>query len=545
MTELYNYEKLSVPYKRGSKYYFYRNSGLQNQHVMYVQDTLESEPRVFFDVNELSEDGTTAISISSFSESGKYWAHGLSKKGSDWVEISIKTTDPADTRTFSETLKWVKFSGVQWTFDDAGFFYSRYPKPESLAEGQSAGSETEVNLNHTIYYHRLGTPQEDDWVICKTPDNPKWTMGASVSDDGEWVMNYLSEGAAPENLFWYARTGDLLKEAEAHHKNPEQAPEPKWNKLINTFDHEFGCVAVEGDILYFKTNRKAPRNKIVSIKMGADPSVDGSWTDIVPEHEQDVLNYASVFNRDHLVLVHLRDVVEVLNIFRLGDGKHIRELQLPTLGTVAAVSGRYLEAEMFFKFTSFLHPGDTYRVDFNEKDPEKQVTPFKQTKIAGYDSSNFETKRVFYNSKDGTRIPLFLVHKKGLVLDGTNPTQLYGYGGFNIALSPWFSVFNVVWMQSLGGIFAVANIRGGGEYGDSWHKGGIKGNKQNVFDDFQAAAEYLIAEKYTKREKLAIHGGSNGGLLVGACINQRPELYGAAVAAVGVVRKFLSIQALS
>lgn len=536
MTELYNYEKLSVPYKRGSKYYFYRNSGLQNQHVMYVQDTLESEPRVFFDVNELSEDGTTAISISSFSESGKYWGLGLSKKGSDWVEITIKTTDPASTEQFTETLKWVKFSSIQWTFDDAGFFYSRYPKPATLAEGQSAGSETEANLNHTVYYHRLGTSQDEDLLICRTPENPKWTVGASVSDDGEWVSMYVSEGAAPENLIWYARTADVLKQAEAHHKNPEQHPEPTFIKLINTFDFEFSVVAIEKDRLYFKTNRKAPRCKIASIAMGADPSKDENWTDIIPEHEKDVLNYASLFNRDHLVLVFLRDVVEVLNVHRLTDGKLIRELQLPTLGTVASISGHYLHSEMFFKFTSYLHPGDTYRVDFNEKDPEKQVTPFKQTKIAGYDASNFETKRVFYNSKDGTRIPLFLVHKKGLVLDGTNPVQLYGYGGFNIALSPWFSVFNVVWMQSLGGVFAVANIRGGGEYGDAWHKAGVKANKQNVFDDFQAAAEYLIAEKYTCPKKLAIHGGSNGGLLVGACINQRPDLYGAAVAAVGVVR---------
>lgn len=541
MTELYNFEKLSCPFKRGTKYYFMRNSGLQNQAVLYVQDTLESEPTVFFDVNALSEDGTTALATSSFSESGKYWAYGLSQKGSDWVEISIKSVEEvlegkSGSSKYPETLRWVKFSGIEWTHDDAGFFYSRFPKPTTLGEEQSAGSETEQNLNHSVYYHRLGTSQDEDLLVCSTPENPKWTLGAGVSDDGEAVLMYVSNGAAPENQLWYARTEDVIREAEAHKRDPKAAPElPKWQKLINDFEYEYTCVAIENGELYFKTNRNAPRCKIAALKLGSDPSDEKSWRDVVPESAKDVLTYATLANRNFLLLVHLNDVVEILNVYDLTSGKHIREIPLPTLGSVAALSAKYTQSEFFFKFTSYLHPGDTYRFDFEEKDMEKQITPFRTTKIEGYDSSLFETKRLFYTSKDGTKIPLFVIHKKGLVLDGTNPTLLYGYGGFNIALSPWFSTFNVVWMQSLGGVYAVANLRGGGEYGNEWHKAGIKGKKQNVFDDFQAAAEYLIAEKYTSREKLAIFGGSNGGLLVGACINQRPDLFRAAVAAVGVM----------
>ena len=536
MTELYDYEKLSCPFKRGDRYYYFRNSGLQNQSVLYSKATLKSEPSVFFDVNTLSEDGTTAIATYAFSESGKFFAYGLSQKGSDWVEIQVKTVDAAHPMAdkISEKLQWVKFSGIQWTLDDKGFFYSRFPKPESLKEGDSAGSETEVNLNHAICYHRLGTSQDEDWLVCQAPDHPKWTMGATVSDDGDWLFVTIHEGAFPANLVWYGRLETLLKQAEAHKADPSK-PAPTFVKLIDSFESEFNYLTNDGPVMYFQTNFKAPRYKIIGIEMGEHQTEESHWKDIIAESPTDVLSWATVAHQDKLIVVHIRDVADVMDLHNLSDGKHIREIQLATLGTVVSVSARKEQSEFFFKFSSYLHPGSTYHFDFTVPDLSQQLSDFGHTKVAGYDASNFETKRLFYSGKDGTRIPVFVVYKKGLVLDGNNPAMLYGYGGFNVPIQPWFSSFNVVWMQSLNGVFAVANIRGGSEYGEDWHKAGIKEKKQNVFDDFQAAAEFLIAEKYTSPKKLAIFGGSNGGLLVGACINQRPELYGAAVAAVGVM----------
>jgi prolyl oligopeptidase len=535
MTELYNYEKLSCPFKRGKYYYYFRNSGLQNQSVLYQKASLTSEPSVFFDVNTLSEDGTTAISTYSFSESGDYFAYGLSKKGSDWVEIQLQTVDPAHPMAskVSEKIEWVKFSGIQWTLDDAGFFYSRFPKPATLEEGQSAGSETEANLNHAVYYHRIGTSQDEDYLICRTPDHPKWTMGATVSDDGEWVFITIHEGAFPANLVWYARRDTLLAQAKAHKENPATNPEPTFVKLIDNFDAEFSYLTNDGPVMYFQTNFEAPRYRIISIDM--EHSEKEQWKDIIPESKTDVLSWAAPVDQNKLIVVHIRDVADVMDLHHLNDGKHIREIELATLGTVVSISARKEQKEFFYKFSSYLHPGSTYHFNFAETDETKQLNDFGHTKIPGYDASQFETKRLFCTAKDGTKIPVFVVHKKGIVLDGSNPTLLYGYGGFNVAIQPYFSSFNLVWMQSLNGVFAVANIRGGAEYGEEWHKAGIKEKKQNVFDDFQAAAEYLISEKYTRKDKLAIFGGSNGGLLVGACINQRPDLYGAAVAAVGVM----------
>lgn len=516
MTDLYNYPKYSCPYKRGKKYYFYKNNGLQNQSVLYVQDTLDGEARVFMDPNTLSADGTTAIGVSAFSESGLFWAHGLSKKGSDWQTIYVKSTEDG-AAALTDELQWVKFSSIAWTHDDKGFFYCRYPTPKQTTD---AGTETERNVDQQVYYHVLGTSQSADKLIFAAPEEPEWMFGVEVSDDGKSLLITVSKDCDPVNRLFLA---DLV------HTDISKLTGPiSVNKIVDNFEAEYSYLANNDNIFFFKTNLNAPKYKIVSIDVAAGYS---SLKEVIPQSEKNVLSYVAPINHDKMLVVYMRDVVDVVQLHEIATGKFIKEFTLPTLGTINALSGRREHTEFFYQFTSFLHPGTIYHYKFSED----KMVKFRDAEIKDYDSSQFETQQVFYESKDGTKIPMFIVHKKGLKRDGNNPVMLYGYGGFNIAIQPYFSTFRLPWMQNFNGIFAVANIRGGGEYGEEWHQAGTKSRKQNVFDDFQYAAKYLIDEKWTRPERVAIFGGSNGGLLVAACINQRPDLFGVAVAAVGVL----------
>lgn len=526
---LYNYEKYSCPFKRGTKYFYFRNSGLENQSVLYIQDNLKSKEEIYFNPNELSDDGTTALSTYSFSESAKYFAYGLSYKGSDWVTIQVKQSEESKTR-FDEKIEWVKFSSIDWTPDEKGFFYSRYPTPKKLNEIDS-GTEAEINVNHQIYYHLVGTMQQDDILILSISEHPHWFMNAEVSDDGKFLICSIFESTDPVNLIWYANLEDIIQQSSDYHKD-QNKPKPVFVKLFDKFEAEFSYITNEGSLFYFKTNLNSPRYKLIAIDL--NNSSPSNWVDIIEESKQDVLTFATVVNKNVLITCHTHDVADVMTLRKLENGQVIQNIELPGLGTVSSITSKKQQNEFFYKFTSFTHPGTIYHFDFKKPQNERLIE-FRQTNVNGYDASNFITERVFFTSLDGTRVPMFIVHSKETKFDGNNPTLLYGYGGFSSALQPYFSIFQIVWMQNFGGVYAVANIRGGSEYGEEWHQAGTKEKKQNVFDDFQSAAHYLISNNYTCASKLAIFGGSNGGLLVGACLNQRPDLFGAVVASVGVM----------
>lgn len=515
MTELYDYPKYSCPYKRGRRYYYYYNSGLQNQSVLYVQDSLDSEAQVFFDPNELSEDGTVALQMAKFSEECEYFAYGLSTSGSDWVTIKFLKVD--DAKELPDTLERVKFSSLAWTHDAKGIFYNRYPEEP----GKADGTETTSNLNQKLYYHVIGTEQSADILVAEFPENPKWTSGATVTDDGRYVVLSISEGCKPVNRLWYC---DL-------HKLPSGITGMlPWVKLIDNFEAKYSYVTNEDTVFTFRTNLNSPRYKLINIDLKhPDPS---QWRTLIPEHEKDVLDFASCANQKYLVVDYLHDVKDVLQLHDLSTGGFLKNLPLE-IGTIAGFSGRKRDSEIFYKFTSFLTPGIIYRCELSSENPEPQL--FREVEVKGFNIAEYQTAQVFYSSKDGTEIPMFLVHKKGIKLDGSHPVFLHGYGGFSCSLQPYYSVQYLIFVRHLGGILAIANIRGGGEYGETWHEAGILDKKQNGFDDFQYAAEYLIATGYTSSKNLAINGASNGGLLVAACVNQRPDLFGCAVAEVGVM----------
>ncbi|OWK40603.1 prolyl oligopeptidase family serine peptidase [Fimbriiglobus ruber] len=502
ITELWNYEKISAPSKQGGKYFFSRNDGLQNQSVLLVQDTLDSEPRVLLDPNTLSKDGTVALAGFIPSDDAKYAAYGIAEAGSDWN--TWKVLDVASGKTLVDELKWVKFSSASWTADGKGFFYSRFPEPKSEATFQA------LNENQKLYYHRLGTPQADDVLVYQRPDNPKWTVGGGVSEDGRYLIISIGDGTTSRKVRVVYK--DLLE--------PYGLP----TDLIDNHDNKFGFLGNDGPVFYFVTDWNAPRKQVISIDT-RNPDKK-AWKTIVPESKETLEEVDLVGNL--FVCGYLQDAKTVVKLYDM-DGKFVRDVQFPGIGTASGFHGKRTDTETFYTFASFTTPPTTFRYDI----VTGQSKLLRQAKVK-FDPTAYEVKQVFYASKDGTRIPMFLAHKKGLKLDGTNPTLLYGYGGFNISLPPAFSISRVQWME-MSGVLAVANLRGGGEYGDEWHRAGTKLKKQNVFDDFIAAAEYLIKEKYTTPKKLAIQGGSNGGLLVGACLTQRPDLYGACLPAVGVM----------
>jgi len=505
LTKLWNYPKYGTPFRKGRRYFFSKNDGLQNQSVLYKQASLTADPETLLDPNLLSEDGTVALSTLAVSQDGRLLAYGTSASGSDWEEFRVR--DVALGRDLSDHLKWIKFSGASWTNDGAGFFYSRYPEPGNKAL-------TDVNRFQRLYYHRLGTDQAQDVLVYERPDQPDWGMNAEVTDDGRYAVLNVWLGTDRRNRVYYLDLNDA--------KRPKVRGDVV--RLLDDFDASYTFVGNDGPVLYFLTDLDAPRKRVIAIDTRHPERA--RWREIIPQGP-DVLEAVQIIH-DTFVANYMHDASSRLRLFAL-DGRLLKDLELPTLGTVGSISGERKDDEMFYAFTSFLYPTTIFRYDFTSG-----VTSVFKAPAIDFDPSGYETKQVFYTSKDGTRVPMFITHKKGLRLDGSNPTYLYGYGGFNISLTPSFSVAMLAWLE-LGGVYAVPNLRGGGEYGEEWHQAGMHDRKQNVFDDFIAAAEYLIAQGYTSTPKLAIAGGSNGGLLVGAAITQRPELFGAALPAVGVM----------
>lgn len=501
LTELFNYERYSVPTEHGGRYFYVHNTGLQNQAVFYWLSALDAEPRLLLDPNTLSADGTVAVSGVSYSEDGQLMAYALSTSGSDWVEWHVREVSTG--KDLPDVVKWSKFSGAAFTKDARGFFYSRYDEPK-------AGSALrDTNYYQKLYFHKLGTPQSADELIYKRDDQKEWGFGGAVTDDGHYLILYVSVGTDPRNRVYYK---DLTK------------PASPVVPLMDKMDAAYNFVDNDGPVFWFVTNQGATLSRLVEVDL-RQPEPE-HWKTIVPE-SADKLEFASMV--DHkFIASYLKDAHTEVKVFDR-SGKFLRTVELPGIGTAGGFGGRREQRYTFYSYTSYATPATIYRYDV----ATGKSTVFRQPKVK-FHPEDYETRQVFYSSKDGTRVPMFITSKKGLKLDGTNPTLLYGYGGFDVPLTPGFSVGSLVWME-MGGVYAVANLRGGGEYGEPWHQAGTKLRKQNVFDDFIAAGEWLIANHYTVSSKLAIQGGSNGGLLVGACMAQRPELYGAALPAVGVM----------
>ena len=500
LTKLWNYEKYSTPFKVGKHYFYYKNDGLQNQSVLYIADSVADQGRVFFDPNKLSADGTAALSGSSFTDDGRLWAYGVAIAGSDRTEWRVRDVETG--QDLSDTLKPNRQGGIAWLKDNSGFYYSRFPDAE--AGGELKGN----NYNHKLYFHKLGTPQADDYVVYERPDDKEFFVGAQVSEDGNWLLIYVGKGTSPKNMLYFKNL------------TMEKAP---ILPLVDKLEASYTFIGNDEADFFLQTDKDAPRSKIVKVNALAKA---GGWKDIVPEAAESLQGVDFINNQ--FVLNYLKDAYSQIKIVDTG-GKFVRDVKLPGIGSAGGFGGKRYETETFYSYSSFNAPPTIYRYDMKTG----KSTLFRQAKV-DFDPTGYEVKQVFYPSKDGTKIPMFIVHKKGLKLDGNNPTILWGYGGFNVSYSPSFSVSRVVWME-MGGVFVLANLRGGSEYGEAWHEAGMKLKKQNVFDDFIAAAEWLIANKYTSTPKLAIQGGSNGGLLVGAVLNQRPDLFGAALPAVGVM----------
>ncbi|MBW8331911.1 MAG: prolyl oligopeptidase family serine peptidase [Prolixibacteraceae bacterium] len=498
LTELWDYPKYGTPSKEGGKYFIYKNSGLQNQNVLYTTNDMAVEPTVLLDPNTLSDDGTAALTSVTVSDDGKYLMYQLAKSGSDWNEIFVKNIETGEL--LPDHIDWVKFSGISWYND--GFFYSAYDKPE-------AGSElSKANEFQKVYYHKLGTEQSADQLIVSDQDNPKLMFGASVTDDKRFLLVSKSKGTS----------GNALEIKDLSKKNAA------FVSLMDSYGSEFNPVESEGDDLYVLTNYKAPKYRL--IRINTNQPEEANWMDIIPE-KKDVLE-SVVMIGGKLVVNYMTDAHSKTEVYSY-DGVLDHEVQLPGIGTVGAFSGKKEENIAYFSYTSYNTPGEIYKYDFTTKESSLHFRPEVK-----FNPDDFEVKQEFFASKDGTMIPMFIVSKKGIELNGNNPTLLYGYGGFNISRKPAFSASRIKFLEN-GGVFVEVNLRGGGEYGEEWHKSGTKLQKQNVFDDFIGAAEYLISQKYTSSEKLAIQGGSNGGLLVGAVTNQRPDLFKVALPAVGVM----------
>lgn len=498
LTELWDYPKYGTPFKEAGKYFFFKNNGLQNQSVLYTTADLSAEPKVLLDPNTLTDDGTAALTGTEVSADGKYLAYQVAKSGSDWNEIFVKNIETG--AMLPDHILWVKFSGISWQND--GFFYSAYDKPE-------AGSElSKANEFQKVYYHKLGTEQSADQLIVSDKENPKRMFGAGLTDDKRFMLIFKTQET----------NGNALDIKDLSKKNSA------FVSLMNSYEYEFSPVDNVGDDLYVRTNYKAPKYRL--IRINTNKPEEANWVDIIPE-KKDVMQSVS-FNAGKLVVNYMTDAHSKTEVYSY-DGALEYEVQLPGIGTVSGFSGKKDETVAYYSYTSFNTPGEIYKYDFTTKQSTLHFRPEVK-----FNPEDFEVKQEFYASKDGTKVPMFIVSKKGLELNGNNPTLLYGYGGFNISLTPSFSAARIAFLEN-GGVYVMANLRGGGEYGEDWHKAGTKMQKQNVFDDFIAAAEYLINQKYTSTQKLAIQGGSNGGLLIGAVTNQRPDLFKVALPQVGVM----------
>ena len=501
LTELWNYEKYYVPRKRGNRYFFEKNDGLQNQYVIYTMKSFSEKPKVLLDPNTLSADGTVALTRWVVTDDGKLMAYGLSTAGSDWQEWYVRDVDTG--KDLSDHIEWIKFSEASWKKDNKGFFYSRYDEPSEGKELQ------EINYYNKLYYHKLGTTQAEDVLVYHRPDHKEWSFGGTVTDDGQFLIIEVYRSTEERNLVFY-------KDLDGNDTDVVE--------LINEFESEFLFLDNDGPVFWFKTDYKAPRGRVIAIDIRK--SDRSNWREIVPEARETIDEVHVVGNM--FVVSYLKDAHTIVKLFDL-KGDFVQELSLPSLGTAYGFEEKREDDETFYRFTSYTDPGTIYRYDFETGKSEIFRRPH-----VDFNPEDYETKQVFYTSKDGTKVPMFITNKRDITLDGNNPALLYGYGGFNIPLTPYFRVTRIVWME-MGGIYAVANIRGGGEYGKEWHEAGMKLKKQNCFDDFIAAAEWLIDNEYTSRQKLAITGASNGGTLVGACMNQRPDLFGACLPDVGVM----------
>ncbi|MEB3182233.1 MAG: prolyl oligopeptidase family serine peptidase [Nostocaceae cyanobacterium] len=501
LIKLWDYERYSIPFQRGERYFYYKNDGLQNQSILYTLTSLDGEPQVLLDPNKLSEDGTVSLSGLSISEDGTLLAYGLSTSGSDWQEWKVRDIETRED--LSDHLKWIKFSGASWTHDHQGFFYSRYDEPNEKTKLE------DVNYYQKLFYHRLGTTQSEDILIYERPDQKEWGFSGSVTEDGRYLIISVWRGTDPKNLLFYKDLTD---------RNANVI------ELISEFQASYNFIDNDGDIFWIQTDFQAPRGRVIAIDIN-NPAPE-NWQEIIPQATETLESVGLLNNQ--FVADYLQDAHTQIKIFDL-NGVFLREVELPGIGSAGGFGGKRYDTETFYSFTSFTTPVIIYRYDM----VSGESTLFRQPQV-DFNPAEYETEQIFYPSKDGTQIPMFITHKKGVKLDGNNPTYLYGYGGFNVSLTPSFSVGILVWME-MGGIYAVPNLRGGGEYGEEWHQAGMKLKKQNVLDDFITAGEWLIAHGYTSPSKLAIGGGSNGGLLVGACMTQRPNLFAAALPAVGVM----------
>ena len=501
LTELWNYEKFSTPSKAGGRYFFSKNDGLQNQSVLYAMDSLTGTPRVLLDPNQWSKDGTVALAGLAISDAGRYLAYAVAEAGSDWQTWHVLAVDGG--KVLGDEVKWSKYSGASWTKDGKGFFYSRYPEPKPGVEFQS------LTLNQKVYYHRVGTPQADDVLVYERPDHPDWNMHGNATEDGRYLVLTISKGTAHKYRIAYK---DLAE--------PYGLP----TELIDNFENQYTFAGNDGPVFYFTTDLDAPRGRVIAVDVRKPERAN--WREVIPQAKESLEQVGFVGNM--LVAHYLKDARTQVKMYTT-DGSLVREVEFPGIGSASGFGGKRSQTETFYTFSSFATPPTVYRYNLITG----KSTVFRQAQVK-FDPADYEVKQVFYQSKDGTRVPMFLSYKKGIKLDGSNPTLLYGYGGFSIPLTPAFSVSRVAWME-MGGVYAQANLRGGSEYGEEWHLAGTKLRKQNVFDDFIAAAQWLIDHHYTRPEKLAVQGGSNGGLLVGAVETQRPDLFGACLPAVGVM----------
>ena len=501
LTKLWNVERFGVPFFEGGRYFFSKNDGLQNQSVLYSTKSLDTAPAILLDPNTLSSDGTVALSSYEVSPDGRYLAYSTSASGSDWVEWRIR--EISSGKDLPDHLKWSKFSGASWAKNSKGFYYGRFPAPK---DGEEMMAQ---NIHKKIFFHEIGKPQNEDRLVYERPEHPKQGLYAWVTEDGKYLLIQVSQGTDTKNGLFYK---DLSQ------------PDSKVIELLPDFDASYDFITNLGSKFIIRTDLDAPKQKVIAIDLNTPGRKQ--WKTIIPESRETLRSVSHVGGL--FIANYLKDARTEIRRFKT-DGTSLPPVKLPGLGTASGFGGKPDQNETFYYFTSFTSPGAVYRYDI----ASNTSTLFKAPKTQ-FDPDDYESRQIFATSKDGTRVPMFIVHKKGLKLDGSNPTLLYAYGGFNISLRPSYSPATIALMD-LGGIYVMANLRGGGEYGEEWHEAGMKLKKQNVFDDFIACAEHLVSKKYTSSKKLSIAGGSNGGLLVGACMVQRPELYGACLPAVGVM----------
>lgn len=511
LTELWNYEKFSSPSVVGNTYYYMYNDGLKNQSSLY-RKRLGEDPELLIDPNTLSEDGTVSLAQYAVSPNETYIAYMIQRSGSDWREVFVYDVDAR--QTLDDHLKWVKFSSIAWTSSERGFYYTRYPEPK---QGEELSS---VVQSQSMYYHKAGSSQSEDQLVYQRKDKPKWFYGLRMGSENRYLVISISESTNPENRIYYR---DIWSSSPVI-------------RLLDNADANYEFIGNDGSTFYFKTTLNAPNGRVIAININ-DPR-RSRWADVIEESEK-VIESASIVN-EHIVIEYLKDAQSQVKLFDL-TGEELGDVALPGPGSITSLSGTFQSSDLYFGYTDFFRPNTIYRYEFRNG----EVSPFQEPSLK-FDPEEYTSEQVFVTSKDGTRLPMFIAYKRSTIeeasfkeryfleKEGFYPTLLYSYGGFNISMTPGFNVRNLVWME-MGGIYAQPSLRGGGEYGETWHKAGMLGNKQNVFDDFIASAKYLIENEYTSPKRLAIHGGSNGGLLVGAVMTQRPDLFGAALPAVGVL----------